>query len=352
MIIHYKGRVSVDLLCNWAGLAKSSLYYKAHPGPRGMKPSTHTPVGQIGLVSNDLVVDQIRAVLCMDYCVYGYKKISGELRDLEYLINPKKVYRLMKENHLLSAKRIQVQGKRKWVKHRRILANHPMEYLSLDIKYVWVQGDKRWYYQLAIMDVYSRRILCWIFQPSVRQTDVIALMRWLDLRFGLKGVIIRNDNGSQFLAKRVRQTLEELEAKQEFTHVATPQENAYIEAFHSIEQSELIDRFSFSSFFDAKQHIEKYIHWYNCKRKHGALGNITPMQKWEQGINWSPVRQQFEPASLELSGPDMDSSCAGSAPYSLDKFNESAYLCLTGDQDENKLLVVNCFRKIVQFIGG
>jgi hypothetical protein len=45
--------------------------------------------------------------------------------------------------------------------------------------------------------------------------------------------------------------------KQEFTHVATPEENSYIEAFHSILQRELIDRFEFSSFYEAKQHIEK-----------------------------------------------------------------------------------------------
>jgi hypothetical protein len=45
-------------------------------------------------------------------------------------------------------------------------------------------------------------------------------MRHLDLRYGQKGVIIRNDNGSQFIAHQVRQTLQDLEAKQEFTHVA------------------------------------------------------------------------------------------------------------------------------------
>jgi len=37
--------------------------------------------------------------------------------------------------------------------------------------------------------------------------------------------------------------------------------------------------------------------------------------------------------------------------YSLDKFNETAYLRLTGDQD-NDDLVQNCFTKTVQFIGG
>lgn len=282
MIMRYKSKTSVDHLCGWAEVSKSSLYYAEHPGPRGIRASIHTIVGGCGLVENRLVVDQIRAVLSMDYCVYGYRKMTAELRELEYKINPKKVYRLMKEAHLLSGRRIHVQGRRKWVKHRRIEAKRPMEYLCLDIKYIWIQGESRWYYQLAIIDVYSRRILCWILQRSVRQHDVIALMRWLDLRFGLKGVIVRNDNGSQFIAHQVREVLQSLEAKQEFTHVATPEENAYIEAFHSIEQSELIDRHSFSSFYDAKQHIEKYMHWYNFKRKHGAIGFMTPVRKWEE----------------------------------------------------------------------
>lgn len=351
MIAAYKSKTSIDNLCQWAGIGKSGLYYQAHPGPRGIKPSTHTVIGGCGVVENSLVVDQIRAVLAMDYCVYGYRKMTVELRELEYQINHKKVYRLMKEHHLLCGKRIKVQGKRSWVKHRRIEAVKPMEYLCLDIKYVWVQGEKRWYYQLAIMDVYSRRILCWIFQASVRQTDVIGLMRWLDLRFGLKGVVIRNDNGSQFIARKVREVLQSLEAQQEFTHVATPEENAYIEAFHSIQQTELIDRHSFFSYYDAKQHIEKYMHWYNCKRKHGAIGFITPMQKWAQGLSLSVVRPPFAPGAVDLSRPDSIATCAESASYSLDKYNEPAYLCLTADQD-NLQSVANLFEKSVQLIGG
>ena len=351
MIAQFKDKVSMEKLCIWAGVAKSSVYYLTRPGHRGVRPSTHTMVADIGLVENSLVVEQIRAVLSMDYCVYGYRKMTEELKDMEYRINHKKVYRLMKENQLLSVKRITVQGKRKWVKHRRIGAKKPMEYLCLDIKYVWVEGDCRWYYQLAIMDVFSRRILCWIFQRSVRSTDVVALMRWLDLRFGLKGVIIRNDNGSQFIAHKVREVLQSLEAQQEFTHVATPEENAYIEAFHSIQQRELMDRHHFSSYYDAKQHIEKYMYWYNCKRKHGGIGYITPMQKWAQGFSWPTVRPQSVPGTEDLSGPDSQDVREGSALYSLDKYNEPAYLRLTGDQDIDHL-VANHFEKSVQFIGG
>lgn len=354
MITKYRNDVSVEELCKWAQVAKSSYHYKSRSGKRGIGASTHTLIGD-GIVENSLVVDQIRAILAMDYCVYGYHKMTVELKEMEYIINHKKVYRLMSEHHLLCGKRIKVHGKRKFVKHRRIDAKRPIEYLCLDIKYIWVAGENRWYYQLSILDVFSRRILCWIFQRSVKQNDVIVLMRWLDLKYGLKGVIIRNDNGSQFIASRVRQALEALEAKQEFTHVATPEENAYIEAFHSIQQAELIDRFTFSSYYDAKEHIAKYMKWYNYKRKHGAIGMMTPMQKWEQGWAWLAVKQHFEPDSLSLSRPACESSSEEAALYSLDKLSETAYLRLTGDQEdeqENFNLVANLFENNVQLLRG
>jgi len=350
MITRFRKRARLEELCEWADVAKSSYHYAAHPGERGMKASTHTQKKD-ELVPNCEVVEEIRRVLGQDYCVYGYGVMTDELRGKGYLINRKKVYRLMDEHRLLCGKRIVTKGKREWVKFRRIKATRPMEYLCLDIKHVWVHGEKRWYYQLAIIDVFSRRILCHIFQPSIRQDDVIALMRALDLRFGLKGVIIRNDNGSQFIAHKVRQALQALEAKQEFTHVATPEENAYIEAFHSIQQRELMDRYTFSSFYDAKLHIEKYMYWYNNVRRHGAIGKITPMQKWAQAASCTNVRQSFEPASVDLSRPDGVGSWDVSALYSLDKTNETAYLCQTGEQ-EMENLVANLFEENVQLIGG
>ncbi|WP_460765931.1 integrase core domain-containing protein [Niabella terrae] len=81
-----------------------------------------------------------------------------------------------------------------------------------------------------------------------------------------------------------------MEARQEFTHMATPEENAYIEAFHSIQQRELIERHQFSSFYEARRHIEKYMHWYNYRRKHGAIDFMTPMQKWAQGLSRKAVK--------------------------------------------------------------
>lgn len=72
-----------------------------------------------------------------------------ELRNQEYYINEKKAYRLMNEQNLLLGKVIRTSGKRKFVQHRKIQASYPMEYLCLDIKYVYVHADKPNYYLLT-----------------------------------------------------------------------------------------------------------------------------------------------------------------------------------------------------------
>ena len=359
MIVKFKGKAACQERCKWAEVARSSFHYRVHTGPRGIKASTYTPIGD-GIVTNGQVVDQIRAVLVMDYCAYGYQVMTKELQSLDYVINKKKVYRLMKENNLLCGKKIKTQGKRVFVQFRRINAESPMEYLCLDIKYVWIHGEKQNYYQLAIMDVYSRRILCWILQSSIKQTDVMGLLRSLDLRYGLKGVFIRNDNGSQFIAHRVRQLLQDMEARQEFTHVATPEENAYIEAFHSIEQHELMERHCFSGYYDAKQHIEKYMHWYNFKRKHGAIGFMTPMEKWEayyrkRWVTFTLSGQAEagnageQPARNNLTSEDERQGMVQIIPCP----SQSSLLNMPSKtQTKKQQTGLNHFEKTVQFIGG
>ena len=349
----FSDRAPVQLLSSWLQLPRSTFYYKAHPGQRGMKPSTHT-LHNGSRVSNEEVVEKIKELISGPYNAYGYQSIHDDLRELGYLINHKKTYRLMDDHKLLLGKVIRTSGKRNWVQYRKILANQPLEYLCLDIKYVWVQGEGRWYYLLSIMDVFSRKILHWIFQKSVRKMDVINMFRWLHTVYNLKGVIIRNDNGSQFLANQVRSFLVQLEAKQEFTHIATPEENAYIEAFHSILQRELIDRFEFSSYYEAKQHIEKYMQWYNYERKHRRLGRITPHQKWTTGLSCSPDKQSGQVAGAAASRPNdsiKNQTQNHSLCTSLDTADSDTYFCLEVEQENRQALhILN--NDSVQLIGG
>ena len=281
MVKLYSSRAAVSILCAWMDLPSSVFYYSPGKGKRGAKASTTTGRKDGSIVSNDHVVTDIRSALSREFCCYGYHNITDDLREMNYIINHKKVYRLMDENNLLLGKVIRTNGKREFVKFRKIAAGYPMEYVCLDIKYVWVEGGQRNCYLLSIIDVYSRKVIDQIFQRSIRKIDVINMFRRINKIYGIKGVIVRNDNGSQFIANDVKEYLKSVEARQEFTHIATPEENSYIEAFHSIIDREVIQRFVFNDFYDAKLTFEAHFEWYNHSRKHGSIGRITPQKKWD-----------------------------------------------------------------------
>jgi putative transposase len=282
VIRQYQASVMKRDLLKWVGFPRSNYYYKPSNGKKGIRPSVTTKKRDGTEIPNTDVVQEIKKIVSGEFVCYGYQNVTAELKDLDYIINHKKVYRLMDENQLLLGKVIRTQGKREWVKYRKITATKPMEYLCWDIKYVWVQGEKKNYYLLSLMDVYTRRILDWIFQSSIRKVDVLKMINRINLRHDLKGVTVRNDNGSQFIANKVRHYLRTLEAHQEFTHIATPEENSYIEAFHSIFEKDVIRRFEFASYYDAKLTIAAFMDFYNNRRRHGSLGRRAPIRVWNE----------------------------------------------------------------------
>lgn len=291
IVEQYKKTLPTRTLLSWVNLAGSVYYYKSRDGKRGAKPSTHTLRLDGSMVENHVVIEQIKDILSQEFCCYGYENVTGELRKMDYHINEKKVYRLMDEQNLLLGKVIRTTGKRKFVQHRKIMASYPMEYLCLDIKYIYVHADRRNYYLLTILDVFSRKTVDQIFQKSIRQMDVINAFRRIGQQYGIKGITIRNDNGSQFIANRVKQYLRAAEANQEFTHVATPEENSYIEAFHSIVQREVVDRYEFDSFYHAKHTLAAHRTWYDNKRNHRSIG-MTPKHKWDENIDITMEKRQ------------------------------------------------------------
>lgn len=237
----------------------------------------------------------------------------------------------MDENHLLLGKVIKCSGKREFVKFRKIKADYPMQYLCLDIKYFPVAGERRYYYLLSVMDVYSRKIIGWIFQSGIRKADVVNLFRRINHEYGIRDVIIRNDNGSQFLANQVKAYLKSVEARQEFTHIATPEENSYIEAFHSILEREVVQRFEFESYYEAKLAMERYMQFYNYRRRHGRLGRITPHRKWEQGQAARAAAKQpfFALPDLSRAMDTTEKSATNPSPgLTLYKSDGEDYLCL------------------------
>lgn len=341
---------SITELCSWVRICRSRYYYKPKGGKPGAKPSTHTLAKTGELVTNEFIVEEIKVILQREFADYGYEITAGILKR-DYIINEKKVYRLMDENDLLLNRQIKTAGKRTFVKFRTIEASYPMECLSMDIKYIYVAGEQRNYYLLSVIDVYSKKVLHSILKRSIRKKDVIDFLKRLNDRNGIKGVVLRNDNGPQFIANQVKNFLRLAEVRQEFSHPATPEENCYIEAFHSILERAVVQRFEFESYYEAKITIERFIEEYNNYRPHRSVGMITPSEKWDQGMTLLSVRPPLERFAEGLSRPGCVSQSEEPAPYSLDHPGANAYLCLT-DSNERQHALLNHFNKSVQFIGG
>ncbi|MEO5997541.1 MAG: DDE-type integrase/transposase/recombinase [Chitinophagaceae bacterium] len=177
----------------------------------------------------------------------------------------------MKEHRLLYGSRIRPEPfKRNFIRFRSLLPDRPLQYLSMDIKYVHVHGTCKNVLLLTVMDIYSRKVLIHIMRHSIKKGDVLVMLSLMLREYKAEAMTRRNDNVSQFITVAVMQYLKDKGVYREvFSHVATPEDNAYIEALKSNIQHEVIERFEFDSIYHAKMIIVWYDKWYNEKRRNG-----------------------------------------------------------------------------------
>lgn len=244
-------KCSKTKIIKMAGMVESSYYRGPSGGKKGNRPSAHTLHETKGPVSQDAVVRSVKDILGHEFIDCGYRLMTSYLKRDGYLINHKKLYRIMKEEGLLKlGDRIDRSGSgRKFVKYRKVITTRPMECLEMDIKMVWIPDLGKNAYLLSVIDVHTRRILKDYFSFNVKQGHVIELLSLLFEQYDYPlNVVIRSDNGSQFIAIRVREYLGLIGVQQEFAHVATPEENAHVEAYHGILKKEVFTRFDYRSF--------------------------------------------------------------------------------------------------------
>lgn len=278
----FESKIEVSKMLRWCSVGRSSFYYRNKTGKAGRRPSTHTNLADGSIVSNISVVIAVKFILGIEFVDYGYRKMSAGLRLEGFIINEKKVYRLMSEHGLLYNSKITFKSEnRKFVQYYTQKPEAPMQELCMDIKYVHIHGSGRNALLLTVLDVYSRKILGQLMWWRIRKEQVKWLLGQIIEKHPVKAVTLRNDNGSQFIAHLVREYLKDNNIAQEFTHVATPEENAFIEAYHSILDRAVIQRYQFESIYDAGLVMNRWKNFYNDRRLHGRLKNKTPQKTWD-----------------------------------------------------------------------
>lgn len=279
-----------------AGMTKSTYYYRSNGRPQGKKPSKYTQRIDGINVSNDNVLEEIIDIITPEYHDYGYQVVTHQLRRRGYIINPKKVYRIMKEQRLLHKKyaKYSRQGK-VYIKQTVPPLTGPFTTVEADIKYVYIHEQNRNAYLLTFLCTFSRLAAVWELSYSMKSNRIIELvMDLIDHPFlkqyaGCHGFIvkIRTDNGPQFIAKSLAEVLGKLQIDHEFINPGTPQENGHIESFHNTVTRLVSNRHIFSDLYDARRKFQQFFQAYNYTRVMKSLLYYSPadfLSLWESGV--------------------------------------------------------------------
>jgi len=237
----------------------------------------------------------MEVLLSQEFVDYGYRKVTYWLRKTYgYIINEKKVYRLLKEHKLLTYNRKgKRRGSRNWVKELVPQPSEVLNYLEFDIKYVFIHGKRRNALLLSVIDVKSRWVLGQLLKWSIDQYDVKRLFDKIFSHYNLpKGIYVRNDNGSQFESKLIQDYFKDKQVVQEFTLPATPEQNAHIEAYHSILERAICRKFELDDLKDAQEVWNRWIRFYNFDRIHSGLNYLAPQEYLkDKGVFKEPTDQ-------------------------------------------------------------
>ena len=289
-------------------LSASRYYYRKTGDKPGRRLSRYTLCRDGKRVPNEQVVQHIQSLLERPFVDYGYIKVTWWLRyNKGYIINFKKVYRLMKENRLLNPRHCQSSFTRKWARWSGPEEQGPLQYWQFDIKYVYVAGKQRNGLLLTVLDVNSRWVLGSMLRWSICKEQVKELFSTILCNYGLllpELITVRSDNGSQFIAKLIREFLAEMRLIQEFTQPATPQQNGHIEAWHSIVERSICQRLYLQDLAHGQATMQAFVDFYNNDRIHSGLGYKSPKQYLhEQGIDLNQTndetKPQYEPSKVE-----------------------------------------------------
>ncbi len=290
MISEYRGRgLSINRILILLGIPRSSYYRKESPlqlvrGRRISMTTSRLTASGIDEIGEDRLLEEITDLLGREFVCYGYKKVTKHLQRSGYRINRKKVFRLMKEKHLLNHT-YNYRSPARRVVESIVRVDAPNTVWEMDIKYIYLQGENRTAYLFAIMDCFTREVVGKYLGYHCTSYDVKMAMDFAFLDRGvhaISGVRIRSDNGTQFVSRMVELFLSSQSIEHERIHPATPKEDAHIESFNSILEKEVIRRFEFSSFEDAMGTIFRFIEFYNNERLHSAIDYRAPREVYEE----------------------------------------------------------------------
>ena len=214
---------------------------------------------------------------------FGYPRMEIALWEAGYLVNHKKVWRLMKDLAIQSV----IRKKRKQSNYtpsvvypnrlkRQFHATAPQQKMVTDITYI--SDGTSFHYLSVIQDLFNNEVVAW--QLSERNDVKLVLdtiEQWTRKR-DVSEAVLHSDQGFQYTSDAYNRRLEAFSVKGSHSRKATCLDNACIESFFSHLKTEKLYLNKCKSGAEIHQAVEEYIYFYNYQRFQAKLKQRAPIE--------------------------------------------------------------------------
>ncbi len=247
--------LSVSRACRLVTLQRSTYHYKA------------------AKADNEAVIVKRMKELIEKHKSWGYPIIHDILRREGLVKNPKRTWRIYKENNLT----LKLRKRHKRTSMLRLeLAEptKPNERWAMDFMSDGLWNGRK-FKALTILDIFTKECLAIEVDTSINGNRVTRVLDWLILTRG-RPEVITTDNGPEFAGIVLDRWAYNNNVKLDFIKPGKPIQNAFIESFNGRVRHECLNQHYFVTLQEAKSIIENWRVEYNTFRPHGSLNGLTP----------------------------------------------------------------------------
>ena len=263
--------MTVERMCQVGGISRSGFYR--------MKPKSSR-------ADQDVELRDAIQRIALEFPSYGRPRITQELRRRGWQVNPKRVYRILREDNLLCLR------KRKFVVTTdsghglTIYPNLARDLVPSGIDQLWVADltyvrlELEFVYLAVVLDAFSRRVIGWALDRTLEDTlTVSALGMALKQRQPKPGLIHHSDRGVQYASTDYTGLLGQHGIRISMSRRGNPYDNAKAESFIKTLKYEEVYRQEYRDLAEARVSIGRFLEkTYNQKRLHSALGYRPPVE--------------------------------------------------------------------------
>jgi len=215
----------------------------------------------------------------LEFPYYGYRRLTAELQNRGYLVNHKRVARIMRDMNICAIypkQRTSIPSsahKKYPYLLRELVITRPNQVWATDITYIKLTHG--FAFMIGIIDLFSRFLIAWKLSNTMETDFCISALNDA-LMEGEKPEILNTDQGAQFTSEAWIKQVEQNEIRVSMDGKGRWADNIFIERFWRTLKYEHIFLYGVETIREAQVSVEKFIEVYNYKRLHQSLGYKTP----------------------------------------------------------------------------